>query len=782
MPGKNEGGEEPTGPTETQPSETEIKHKEPEKLQLRTPERKEIFGFGETEEDEEAIALAKKIKEKEEKFRERRYKIAQVKENTLSVEDAIREGKEELVIKPALADLIPEELTNQQLNEGITRSLLSDNPYLDTNRVIFNHEKREFQKVIKNSREVVLYEIEGCIIHSSSHEAEVQAIRLKREEKWAQKLAAINERQKRLLRAKVDERKRMSRKDTELDEIGLETEEAGEETSSDVGEEGEGEEGGISPRIDAREDDVPGKKLVNRFNYSDRSVLTLASISREKGTQTAPNPRAQITGQVSQWIIYDHYQKDYAAIQEAKEKERQAKMIIAVKKEDRTIKKPVKTEDPIYKRMAEGIKILERMLNQNTYDHLAQDCQFYEDPGDKYRIEEGVLLPLWEFKYAPAKGIAVTQVKWNPAYKDLFGVTFGILDFVENDDLGVLSVFTLKNPSFPEFVKHFDSGALCLDFHPRKCYYVCVGLQDGSVVVHNMQTPNCETQYRSTVEHNHRSQVWSVLWCDDHRDRHLSFFSAGADGRICKWLLLQNELLHSPVITLYIDKHEINADGPQLKLKAMPTCLTFHPKDFEIFMVGTAFGTIYKCSISYASTYFYHMKVHDLTVYRISYNRFIPDIFATAGGDWRMKIWEDGRPEPLFIYNLDASVQDVEWAPYSSTVIAGITAVGRVYIYDLNVNKYIAACAQYVVCADDDIATCLTFNPAGHKMPLVLVGDSRGTITTLKLSPNLRLKPKQPRKRKEAAVHIDETALEISKLEKILYHVQEPMLQKETEE
>lgn len=739
---------------------------------------KEAFDDDYEEDEEErkaALLAAKKLKEKEEKMKERRNKITQLKDATFFLEDT---REDEARIKPYQGEHVVEDLSPQELTASISRSLVAENPYHDVNRVIFNFKDGVFQRLLSNSREILLYELEGSLVHVDSPEAQEQEDRLEMEAEWKERINEMNERQKQMIMERVLQKREKKRKEQEAMERGedLEQPEAEPEPETDAEGTEEGQPASPPPE-EAEETGFPDKKLVNRFNYSDRSALTYSALSRDKTTQTIPNPKAGLSAQVSQWIIYDSYQEDYNAAQEAKERERLAKMIMTVKKEDKTAKKPPKGEDPIFKRMAEGIKILERMLNQNTYDNIAQDCQFYEDPGDKYRMDEGVLLPLWEFKYVAAKNVAVTEVKWNPAYKDLFGATFGMMDFTEPNNAGYLCVFTLKNPSYPEFVKHFDSGATCLDFHPRKCFYICVGLHDGSVAVFNMKTPHCDTQYRSPVEKNHRSMVASVLWCDDKRDRQLSFFSAGGDGRISKWLLLQNELLFTPIITLCIDKHDLSLGCKELDIPANPTCLSFHPTDFEIFMVGTALGTIYKCSISYASTYFYQMKAHELPVHRISFNTYIPDIFATCSGDWRIKIWEDGRTEPLFLFNLENPVGDVQWAPYSSTVIAAITAVGRIFIYDFNIDKYEPACAQYVVCCDDNIATRLCFNPWGIKMPLILVGDSRGAVTTLKISPNLRMKPKPPKKT-DTSVPIDDFGNEVKKLEKILSYVREPVVLK----
>ena len=56
---------------------------------------------------------------------------------------------------------------------------------------------------------------------------------------------------------------------------------------------------------------------------------------------------------------------------------------------------------------------------------LSADFKYYEDVGDEYRESIGQLLPLWRFKYEKARKYAVTDISWNPLYKDLFAVGHG---------------------------------------------------------------------------------------------------------------------------------------------------------------------------------------------------------------------------------------------------------------------------------------------------------------------------------------------------------------------
>lgn len=53
------------------------------------------------------------------------------------------------------------------------------------------------------------------------------------------------------------------------------------------------------------------------------------------------------------------------------------------------------------------------MVNQNTYDDIAQDFSYFEDASDEFRDQEGTLLPLWKFSYDKAKRLAVTSICWS---------------------------------------------------------------------------------------------------------------------------------------------------------------------------------------------------------------------------------------------------------------------------------------------------------------------------------------------------------------------------------
>ena len=69
-----------------------------------------------------------------------------------------------------------------------------------------------------------------------------------------------------------------------------------------------------------------------------------------------------------------------------------------------------------------------------------------------------------------------------------------------------------------------------------------------------------------------------------------------------------------------------------------------------------------------------------------------------------------------------------------------MTLDGKVFVYDMHFDKYYPLCVQTVVSKRLARLNHVSFNPS-H--PILIVGDSRGEIVSLKLSPNLRRQSKE---------------------------------------
>ncbi|CAH0695817.1 unnamed protein product [Spodoptera exigua] len=547
-----------------------------------------------------------------------------------------------------------------------------------------------------------------------------------------------------------------------------------EAVAAEEGQEGEEKEGvpegdmveeeylDIKPRV---------KKLANQFNFCERAALTYNFPRRSVETQTIPPPRANFGATALQCIIFDYYQEDYA--RKLREKEEEKPKRLRKKKAKHAKSEQQIHDERLAQRIREAWAILERLVNQNIYDDIAQDYRYWDDPSDEFREGMGSLLPLWKFQFEPMRSHAVCDVQWNPHYQDLFAVAYGSLDFTLQQKVGCLCLYSIKNPAYPEYAVITESPVICLDVYKEIPYLICVGLYDGNVCVYNAQLSlESSYQYKSnSVRDKHSNIVWEIRWGPRLIDGEPSFFSISGDGRVVQWAVMPGELQATTIITLTSSVPPIpGPDGTMLNVTSCGSCICFHPEKSEIFMVGTEDGMIHTCSLKYNRNYVRSIQGHHMPVYRIHYNNFNNSIYASCSGDWRVKIWEDGRDEPLFMFELGSPVGDVKWAPYSSTVFAACTADGKVYVYDLNVDKYRPICVQAVVSKKTKKLSRVDFNV---KLPVIVCGDTKGTCHVLKLSPNLRVMCKPPKK----AQGVDQRTLQIMKLDKLLSLVRDPPFQ-----
>ncbi|XP_068576512.1 dynein, axonemal, intermediate chain 1, paralog 2 isoform X2 [Cebidichthys violaceus] len=628
------------------------------------------------------------------------------------------------------------ELTETELNEKITRILTTNNPHAPQNIVHYSFKERSYKPTSVVDQMAVLFVLEGSLLHQDCDEA-------------------------RRLRAKGD-----LPKETATVETGTEPDEEKPDTlATPVEDGGEVDEAGEEDRPDSvasKADMEP--KATNPFNFSERASQTLNNPLRERSCQTEPPPRSIFAATANQWEIYDAYVEELQKQEKNKEKQKAA----ASKKDtDKSKKKTMlmETQNDDITKVRKSAKILERMVHQNIFDDIAQDFKYFEDASDAFRGQEGTLLPLWKFQYDKAKGLSVTALCWNKKYQDLFAVGMGSYDF-SKQGRGMLLHYTLKNSAFPEYIYPTDSGVLCLDIHEQHSYLVAVGFYDGCVAVYSLKKKGLEPVYKSTAKTGkHTDPVWQVRWQRDDMDNNHNFYSVSSDGRVVSWTLVKNELVFTDIIRLNGAVSEV-PEGAQQPGITCGTSFDFHKQIDYLFLVGTEDGLIHKCSKTYSSQFLETYEAHSMAVDAIKWNHFHPKVFISCSPDWTVKIWDHTINTPMFTFDLNAAVGDVAWAPYSSTVFAAVTTDGTVHVFDLNVNKYEAICQQSVVAKKTKL-THIEFNPI---YPIITVGDDRGHVSSLKLSPNLRKKPKG----KKGQVQPKGPEVEVAKMEELLSLLREP--------
>ena len=105
-----------------------------------------------------------------------------------------------------------------------------------------------------------------------------------------------------------------------------------------------------------------------------------------------------------------------------------------------------------------------------------------------------------------------------------------------------------------------------------------------------------------------------------------------------------------------------------------------------------------------------------------------------------------------------------------STTFAAVTQDGKVFVYDMHFDKYYPLCVQSVVSKRIAHLNHISFNPS-H--PIIIVGDSRGEIISLKLSPNLRRQSKEVKLATIAKDMRKAAMMEVKKLENLLAQVRD---------
>jgi len=483
--------------------------------------------------------------------------------------------------------------------------------------------------------------------------------------------------------------------------------------------------------------------LRNQFNFSERASQTYNEVQRTRTISTQPPLCKSFAESVTQWCIYDTYLKDFDNSEAAKKAEKNSGTTTGGGGKGTSSgvqilegldnKKKASESDPIYSEaMKLSIKLMERMVNQNAESEIYHDFKYWEDAADEFRLDgDGTVLPLWRFTSEKVKRKQVTAIRWNPRYPDLFAVGFGSYDFMRQGT-GCICCYSLKNTKFPEYIFNTDSGVCSLDWHPERPGLLAVGLYDGTVLVYDVRGRTKKPIYASTIRtHKHTDPVWEVRWNDTKELGALSFYSVSADGRVAIWLLMKDKLESEELMALKL--HSGDEEDTGLTGLAGGLCFDFHRSNEDLFLVGTEEGRIHKCSKSYSGQYLDTYEGHSMAVYSVKWNTYHSNIFISSSADWTVKMWDHNSKSPVMSFDLAQPVGDVAWAPYSSTVFAAVTADGLVHVYDLNINRNGPLCLQKVVTKAK--CTHLAFNDSN---PILVVGDDRGGVTSLKLSPNLR--------------------------------------------
>ncbi|OHS94521.1 Dynein intermediate chain 2, ciliary-related protein [Tritrichomonas foetus] len=435
-----------------------------------------------------------------------------------------------------------------------------------------------------------------------------------------------------------------------------------------------------------------GKLLRNLFNFSDRATQGQIMVYIDQGTLSeAPTPK-DCKGVTNQRVIAEAYCAD-----------RNTSLI-----------KPQLSALQV-------TRIMERVVNQNMDPNACLDFKYFDDARDALSRVEGFTLPLWEFKADCFTGFGVTAIRWCPTVPDLFAATYTPVTDKTLPQRGYLLTWTLKNQSTPRNFIELTAPAQSVDWNQYESGVIAAGSSDGNIAIYDVKSRSTLPVF-STVKtpDRHNAAVTVVKWQPVDSSSNQNLISAGLDGRIIQWTMLQNEMKITEIA----------------QLPACIIALDYYNEHSTHYTVACDDGRVYKVLRTRTTQQPTSIETHSPPTISLGFNRFHHNVFATSGTDWSVKLWREEETKPLQTYDFAPNyVNDLQFAPHSSTIFAAATSDGELFIFDIGVNRYQEICRTDVVESNDGSLTSVRFHP---KWPVILIGDDKGRIHSMKLSPNIR--------------------------------------------
>jgi WD40 repeat protein len=268
-----------------------------------------------------------------------------------------------------------------------------------------------------------------------------------------------------------------------------------------------------------------------------------------------------------------------------------------------------------------------------------------------------------------------------------------------------LCFWTLKNPTFPEKFIKTDHSITCCQFSKKDPHLIAVGDSHGNIAIYNVRGNDAKPLFDSKdLEGKHTDIIWELQWIEK-KDKGEFLVSISGDGRIIEWSMKKGlEFTELKVLKRETNPNQkdvyAGADISEKKTSGMTFIVTgglsidFPADSNNNYFTATEDCTIHKCSTSYSEQYLDNYYGHNGPIYRVRCNPFWDStdcpIFLSCSYDWTVKVWNAKHNVPqhtcLQIGKLREQVNDICWAPQTSSVFASVANDGRIEIWDLALN------------------------------------------------------------------------------------------------
>lgn len=312
------------------------------------------------------------------------------------------------------------------------------------------------------------------------------------------------------------------------------------------------------------------------------------------------------------------------------------------------------------------------------------------------------LIPLWSYECKHTAGLGVTALCWHKSKPDCLAVGYGLTEF-GNSAAGLILIWSLKNPTYPERIIRTVASVTSLDFSTEHPHLLAVGFYNGSVAIYDVRKRTADTPQtgagaitgegdgaaagnpssststsappasagaavaaaggageggsaagatrdgddKPAVESahatgKHSEPVWGVRWVTrDTQKRGEILTSISSDGQVLQWSTKKGLVPH-PLMKLRRVPNKALLEGGQvtgLSREASALCMDFPMHDGTQYYAGTEDGLIHKCSVSYNEQTLATYASHTGPCYKIRCSPFHPDVFLSCSADWTIKLW-----------------------------------------------------------------------------------------------------------------------------------------------
>ena len=513
--------------------------------------------------------------------------------------------------------------------------------------------------------------------------------------------------------------------------------------------------------------------------FSEAAAQTLDNAFKDKEVQESSKEAHSCGTQANDWGIFDaHAPKKTASAGTSTESAAGAEDDASAPLDDDEKESEQRAEHEKLLGMdelAEALIMVDRSVVQNNHHKellLYRDFQLFKELSIPEHKQPAVT-HLWEFSCEATEGLNVSCMVWNKQQKDMLVVGYGAYAFTGNreSNKGLIAVWSLRNPQYPEHIIKCKTGVTSMDFSSVHFNLLAVGMYDGTVSIYDLHSKRVSVKPIIESGHangKHSDPVWRTKWIHRGSERGEKLVSISTDGRITQWSIKKG-LEHIDLMKLKRIQSSSNgaktagkSSKPKseafISRRSSGMCFDFSPRDSSVYVAGTEEGNIHKCSCSYSEQYLESFVGHMGPVYQVIFSPFDPSVFLSSSADWSIKMWDEYEKQELLTFQSGtAVVNDVQWSPSNSTAFANVTKDGRLEIWDMEkstlkpVVSYkdvygkakAAASPKKPDAAHPAIGSpaaaaqqsnrslnCLLFNP---NAPVVAVGTDKGQVIIFRL-------------------------------------------------